>query len=117
MNDKVNDIEENANTAFKQLTESLDSETLHLLRVARETALSKQSRAAWLPVSPSLNLKWLTGAGAGLALASLLTFMIIPNLMSSPALDEFEMLTAEGDMDLVAQLEFYQWIDDSALSE
>lgn len=110
----MNDFEKNVKTAFKQQTESLDSETLHRLRVAREIALSKQSRSNWLP---TLNLKWLTGAGAGLALASVLTFMVMPNLMSSSAVDEFEMLTAEGDMDLVAQLEFYQWLDESSLSE
>ncbi len=114
MNDFETVIERNAKTAFKQQTESIDSETLHRLRVVRETALSKQSRPSWLP---SLNLKWLTGAGAGLALASILTFMVMPNLISSPSLDEFEMLTAEGDMDLVEQLEFYQWLDESSLSE
>lgn len=117
MNDNVNNmdkIERNAKTAFKQQTESLDSETLHRLRMAREMALSKKSCPIWLP---AFNLKWITSAGAGLALAGVLTFLVMPNLMPSSYLDEFEMLTVEGDMDLVAQLEFYQWLDDSSLSE
>ena len=84
--------------------------------MARETALSKQTQSTLL----SLKLKWLTGAGAGLALAGVLTFMVAPSLMSNNSFlpfDDLELITAEGEMDLVTQLEFYQWIDDSANSQ
>ena len=118
MDDKLDsDFKTNAKIAYKQQTESLDSKTLHRLRLVRETALSNKAQSS----RPLLGLKWLTGAGAGLALAGVLTFMIAPSLMSSSndffPLDELELMTLEGDMDLVTQLDFYQWIDESLLSE
>ncbi len=112
-----NELGHKAKIAFKQQTQSLDRKTLHRLRLARETALSNKAQSS----RPLLGLKWLTGAGAGLALAGVLTFMIAPSLMSSSndflPLDELELMTAEGDMDLVTQLDFYQWIDESSISE
>jgi len=114
--DIKNNFEKNARLAYEQQSETLDSQTLHRLRLAREIALTKQTRASWLP---SLNLKWLTGAGASLALASVLTFMIVPNITTNKLspLDDLEILTAEADLDLVTHMDFYQWIDESALSE
>ncbi len=109
----MNDFETKVNKAFKQQVESLDNQTLHRLRDAREKALKQKS-------APCLSLKWLSGAGAGVALASLLTFLVVPNLTQSNSLsplDDLEMLSAEADLDLVTQMDFYQWLDDSALSE
>ena len=109
----MNDFETKANKAFKQQVESLDSQTLHRLREAREKALKQKS-------TPWLSLKWLSGAGAGIALASLLTFLVVPSLIQSNSLsplDDLEMLSAEADLDLVTQMDFYQWLDESALSE
>lgn len=106
-------FEKELKTALNKQVDSLDSQTLHRLRNAREFALSKQKKSTF-------SLKWLGGAGAGLALASVLTFMIIPTLMHSNALsplDDLEMLTADADLDLVTQMDFYQWIDESSLSE
>lgn len=107
------EFEKQARTAFDKQVASLDSQTLHQLRSAREVALSKQKQSIF-------SVKWLTGAGAGLALAGVLGFMIVPNLMQTNALsplDDIEILTADADLDLVTQLEFYQWIEASSLSE
>lgn len=115
MINNTDNFEKKSKSAFDQQVESLDSQTLHRLRAAREKAL--QSQSSWLS---SLNFKWLTGAGAGLALASVLTFMIMPNLITSNTLsplDDLEMLSAEADLDLVTHMDFYQWLDDSALSD
>lgn len=109
----MNKFELKANKAFKQQVESLDSQTLHRLRKARESALSQKTHS-WF------SLKWLGGAGIGLALASVLTLVVVPNMMQSNSLsplDDLEMLSAEADMDLVTQMDFYQWLDDSSLSE
>ncbi len=113
MNDKhIHDI---AKTALEQQANALDSETLQRLRHAREAALmqnTQNQKSGWLN---ALSWKWLTGAGAGLAIASILTFMIVPQLSTNTLspLDDLELLTAEVDMDLVNQLEFYQWLDES----
>lgn len=104
-----NNIRENAKKAFDQQVGSLDSQTLRRLREARESALSQRNKNIWL------SKKWLTGAGAGLALASILTFIIVPQLTASKLspLEDLEMLSAETDLDLYTQLDFYQWLDES----
>jgi len=111
LNDKQ--LEAEARTVFNQELELLDSQTLHRLRNARETALSQQQSK--FGISNKL-AKWLTGIGAGLAVASILTLMIAPNLWQSNQLspfDDMEILTSEADMDVVNQLEFYEWLDES----
>lgn len=114
----MSNFEQQANNAYKQQVDSLGSETLHRLRKARETALSHKK--GFHMFSLLTNNKWLTGAGASVVFASVLTFMIVPNLMHSNTLsplDDIEMLSAEADLDLVTEMEFYQWLDDSAISQ
>ena len=111
MTDKTQqtDIKLQAKKAFDQQADSLNSETLKRLREARNEALSQQQKQSWL------SKNWLTSAGAGLAIASVLTFMIVPQLTTNKLspLEDLEMLSAEVDMDLVTQLDFYQWLDES----
>ena len=118
----MNNFEQQANNAYKQQVDSLDSQTLYRLKKARGIALShqKQPQQKNSLFNFLTSKKWLTGAGASLAFASILTFMIIPNLMHSNTLsplDDIEMLSAEADLDLVTEMEFYQWLDDSAISQ
>jgi hypothetical protein len=99
-----------AKAVLDQQANSLNSDTLQRLRHARETALSQKSSISWL------SAKWLTGAGAGLALASILTFLLVPQLTSNSSLsplEDIDLLSAEADMDLYTQLDFYQWLDES----
>jgi len=104
----------NAKTALDDQAESLSRDTQHRLRAAREKALAQEDKAFW---NNFLSWKWLSGAGAGVALASVIAFMIVPNLSSNTdslsPFDDLELLTAEVDMDLVDALEFYQWLDES----
>lgn len=107
----MNEFETKVTNAFKQQVESLDSQTLLNLRMAREKALAQQVARPWAVLS---NFKGLTGASAGLALASLLIFLAIPNFTQSNSvslLDDFEILKAEAELDLYTQLDFYQWIE------
>ncbi len=107
--DKQSDISQHAKKAFDQQVESLNSDTSQRLREARNIALSKREKSVWL------SKKWLTGAGAGLAIASVLAFMIVPQLTASKLspLEDMDMLSADVDMDLYTQLDFYQWLDES----
>lgn len=108
-------FQKRAKKAFDQHVDSLDSKTLNRLHAARQRALSQQRKQAWL-FSKWHSVKWLTGAGAGLVLASILTFMIAPDLLQSNTLsplDDLELLSAEAEIDLYTQLEFYEWLGDS----
>lgn len=115
----MNEFETKVNNTFKQQVESLDSQTLCNLRMVREKALAQQQASQ--PWAFLTNLKGLAGAGAGLALASLLVFIAIPNFTQSKSvslLEDFEILKAEPELDLYTQLDFYQWIEnESSFSE
>ena len=113
MNDKQ--ISNAAKSALNKSTDSLNSETLHRLRQARESALLYKQKEHKTGGVSFLSWKWITGAGAGLAFASILTFMILPQLSQSSIspLDDLDLLTAEVDLDVVDHLDFYQWLDES----
>ena len=100
---------QNVKQALDQQVDALNSDTLHRLRDARNMALNQKNQYAWM------SKKWLTGAGAGLAIASLLAFIVVPQLTASKLspLDDLEILSAEADVDLYTQLDFYQWLDES----
>lgn len=108
--------EEHINKATKvvldQQVDALDSNTLHKLRQAREAALQQHHKSPWQKM---LSIEWITTGGAGLAIAGILTFMLLPQLNTNTLspLDDLEFLTAEVDMELVDDLEFYQWLDES----
>ncbi len=114
-------FEEKISNTLDQQVDSLDNSIVQRLQEARQTALLQQKKS---PGSPRLNLTWITAAGAGLALASVLSFMVIPHLIADftnnieadPSLvlmDDFEVLSDDSDLDLYTQLDFYQWLDDS----
>jgi len=111
-----NDFEQQARQAYQQRIASLDSETLHQLRKAREQALAKSHKFRWKS-SPG---KWLSGAGAGIVLAGMLSFLVVPELMTNDSitpLEDIELLSAEADLDLITDFEFYEWLDESELSD
>lgn len=97
-----------------QKVEALDSKTLHFLRAARNHALLKQQKKI---------VKWLKcfiGASTGIILVSVLLFFVVPYLLMSnqlSPLDDIEILISEADMDIVTQLEFYEWLDESLAEE
>lgn len=100
--------------ALNEQADTLPNQTRLHLRSAREIALTKQAKRRGFPV------KWLGGAAAGVALASLMSFVITPKLMPSDSispLDDLEILTADADLELLTQMDFYQWIDESDLSK
>ncbi len=114
-------FEEKISNTLDQQVDSLDDSIVQRLQEARQTALLQQKKS---PGSPRLNLTWITAAGTGLALASVLGFMVIPHLIADftnnieadPSLvlmDDFEVLSDDSDLDLYTQLDFYQWLDDS----
>ena len=97
--------------------DTLDESILARLQEARHAALLQKKPLFSLP---SLSLKWLTAATAGIALAGFLGFVIIPQVMLNKdqnstlaILDDFEVLSDDSELDLYTQLDFYQWLDES----
>jgi len=115
MENQHNNLEQKARQAYHQQIASLDSKTLQQLRKARELALAEQSKSWW----QHRRIKWLTGTGAGLALATVMTFFVVPNLITQEPitpLEDIELLSAETDLDLITDFEFYEWLDESKLN-
>lgn len=107
----MSNFEQQAKQALDKQAETLNSDLSARLRHARETALESASNKPLF-----LSVKWLTGAGAGLAIASVLTFVLVPKLMPANDLspfDDLELLTAETELDVVTHLEFYEWLSES----
>lgn len=104
-----NNIEKQAKQVLDKRVDALDSNTLQRLRVARENALARKK-------SSPFSLKWLGKAGAGIALASVLTMFLVPNLLETKNLSPFEdleLLTAETELEVITHLEFYEWLGDN----
>lgn len=92
--------------ALDQQSESLDGETLSRLNRARQAAIQqadkKHSRRMWLPAS-------------GLATAALLAslFLFRPDdidMIQNGNMDEIELIASSEQLELLEQLEFYQWL-------
>ncbi len=104
-----NEIKQQAQRALNRQVEALDATTLQQLHKARQVALRKVRK-------PFLSFKLLGGAGAGLVLATVFAFMVSTSLLQSDKLspfDDLEMLTAETDIELYTQFEFYEWLGES----
>ncbi|RMG33012.1 MAG: DUF3619 family protein, partial [Gammaproteobacteria bacterium] len=104
--------------ALDRRARDLDGQTLSRLRRARAAAIGQaEHHATWLPVGG-----WRL-AGAGLAVA-LLVATLIPALyrpLAPPTLPEeeelLEIATLDTDLELVEEMEFYEWLSAQPLEE
>ena len=92
--------------ALDQQSESLDGETLSRLNRARQAAIQqadkKRSRLMWLPA---------TGLVAALLLTSLFLFRSDDiDMIQNGNIDEIELIASSEQLELLEQLEFYQWL-------
>lgn len=94
---------------FRQSVNHLDAATQSRLRQARQSALDQLDRpalaATWRPV----------GALAALTVAVLVALLWLrPAAPPAPALaqqgEDLEILLADEDLELIADLEFYLWL-------
>ena len=110
-----------AKGAFEKQVDSLNMQTQQRLKMARKAALTQETNNT--SFFNNLDLKWITGAG--LALASILGFLIVPSLMTEnngvsnnelsniAFIEDIELLSQESDLELYTQLDFYEWLDES----
>jgi hypothetical protein len=104
---------EDAKRLFDASVEGIDAGTAGRLRAARQRATREAAPWAWA-ASPRL---WLPAAAA----AGLLAVLVLPGLQQAPpdnergfgtvAATDLEILLGEEELEMLAELEFYEWLD------
>ncbi|HHO68564.1 MAG TPA: DUF3619 family protein [Gammaproteobacteria bacterium] len=85
--------------------DELDELTLARLRAARARAL-EQARGG------ARSHAWLPAAGMAVAAALVAAVLLWPSAPKLPAgADDLDLLAAGEDMELIEELEFYDWLD------
>ena len=117
MNDRKenlsDDLLEQSRRLFDASVAGIDAAAAARLRAARQAALEKARSRAWL-TAPRL---WLPAAAA----ATLLVMLVVPqrelnapagagNLPGLATLD-LEILLGEEELEMLADFEFYEWLD------
>jgi hypothetical protein len=97
-----------AKTLFDDSVDELDAATLSTLNQSRQRALAETH------ARPSPWLRWVPAAG--MAVAALLAVMVIlpdpANIQVVPAaVTDMEILLGEDSIEMLEDLEFYEWID------
>lgn len=92
--------------ALDRQSESLDGETLSRLNSARQAAIQtadkKHKQLLWLPAS---------GLAAAVLLTSLFLFRSNDiDMIQNGNIDEIELIASSEQLELLEQLEFYQWL-------
>lgn len=103
------DFEREAARRYRQAAESLDPGTRSALRRARERALEGRTRDArrWVPAGA-------VAAGAGALVVGALVLRGGESPVGEPVArvaDDFELLLEGEDLDLLAELDFYLWLE------
>lgn len=108
MNDANKALEERAKQLFDESVDGLDAATLSRLNQARQQALAASTRRM-----PSL-ARWAPIGGLATAAAVALLLIQSPTTIEVPVdagAVEFELLLSEDSLDMLEDLEFYEWID------
>ena len=115
MNDPEDKMLENLRNSFARDEAQIDADTAQKLRIARQEALKGNRRSggpgsAWQSVIPHL-VPAAALASALFVIVGLWQFSSIQNPRAG--LDNFEMSAdlSESELELVEDLEFYEWLD------
>lgn len=99
--------------ALDEGAETLDDATLARLQHARRQALQQGGQQRG-PISTGWIARWIPATGLAAAMAVLVAttlWMAIPQ-MDLPSVEEIELLTSNENLELLDELEFYQWLDE-----
>ena len=116
MSEQDNDraFEARTKAAFDASVDALDAGTRSRLTQARVRALDELGARR----SARFNSRWLlpAGAAAAAALAAWVVLVQGPQGLEPPpqvaAWDDFELLTAAEDLEMIEELEFYAWLEE-----
>lgn len=108
MNDADEALQKRAKQLFDNSVDELDAATLSRLNRARQAALESSSHRL-----PAL-IRWAPIGGLATAAAVALLLVQSPTTIQPPAdagIVDVEILLSEDNLDMLEDLEFYDWID------
>ena len=96
-----------AKQAFDSSVDELDAATLSKLNQGRHAALSQASGSRPL-------MRWAPAGGLAVAAVVAMVMVQSPNVVETPpgsTAADFEILLGEDNLDMLENLEFYEWLD------
>ena len=108
MNDSNDAFEKRAKQLFDDSVDGLDAATLSRLNQARHAAIEASPRR-WPPL-----VRWAPVGGLATAAAVALLLFQSPAVIEPPvdaSTVDMEILLSEDNLDMLEDLEFYEWID------
>jgi hypothetical protein len=98
---------ENIHAQLQNSVNNIDAATQSKITQARHRALDQYSSKQPLHL-------WLSATAVATSCVAILIFLLYPAQQNSePALlDEFELISNIDDMEVLEELEFYQWLDE-----
>jgi len=101
--EKVKAFVEAARQQLDEQADALDELTLARLRAARKRALDTAPKRDWY---------WIPAFGTAIAVALALAVLIWPSNSQLPgALDDWEIVASQDDLELIEEFEFYEWLE------
>ncbi|WP_144394897.1 hypothetical protein [Pleionea sediminis] len=104
--------------SLDETSENIDYSTQLKLQQARESALKNQPESGhqrrWVLIFPSL------ATAATVAYFMMTTLMVVPPERvdnRADLLKDIELLATEEELDMIEQLEFYEWLEEDAANE
>jgi hypothetical protein len=107
-----NELEHKARTLFEDSVERLDASTRSKLTQARNRALDEVSAGR-------VRRRWIWAPVGGAALAALIAVVMVSGGLRSGtqtgamALEDIDIVADSENLDMLEDVEFYQWLDDA----
>ena len=112
------ELQDKLRAALDERAQGLDGATLSRLRQARARALEQPAAPWWQLSTP----QWL-GAAGSMAAVALVAVLVGRTPLPEPAaplevpLNHLEIATLEEELELIEDIDFYQWLDSQELAE
>jgi hypothetical protein len=106
------ELETKARALFEDSVERLDAHTRSKLTQARNRALNE--------VKPGASRRWIWAPAGGLAVAAVIAVVMVSgglrsgNETGALALEDIDIVADSENLDMLEDVEFYQWLDDAA---
>lgn len=112
----MSDFEDKARELFEDSVERLDASTRSKLTQARNRALDEVSKGA-------VRRRWLWAPAGGVALAAVVAVVMLSSGGSRSggdpalALEDIDIVADSENLDMLEDVEFYMWLDNSESDE
>ena len=105
MSNEEFDLRSRIRTVMNEEVAAIPSPVVTRLHASRDHALRRARRVS------RMSLPWLPAAVCAASLGALMILINTVSLTTMDPLSEFEAVTTTSDLDLLEDLDFYEWLD------